>query len=55
MKKQGRKPIIYYFIRGKKSLKLSYENGEKNQILIENRNERCFEALDQRLKYDTKF
>ena len=43
MRKQGRKSIIFSFVRcferGEKSQKPNWKNGEKNLILIEGKNE----------------
>ena len=39
MKKQEKKLIICYFVGGKKPLKPSLKNGEKNQILVKNKDE----------------
>ena len=41
MRKQGRKPIIYYcFVKTKKPPKSNQENGKKNQILIEDKDKK---------------
>ena len=37
MRKQGRKPIIHYFIEGEKPPKSSWKNKEKNRVLIKDR------------------
>ena len=44
IKKQEKKPIICYFLEGKKHPKPSLKNGEKNQILIKDR-DKIFESF----------
>ena len=48
MRKRGGKTIICCFARGEKPPKPSWENGEENQMLIEDRDE----EFDQRLKHN---
>ena len=39
MKKQEKKPIIYYFVRYEKPSKYNYKTRKENQILIKDKNE----------------